>query len=241
MTPVTTAMVLAAGLGTRMRPITATTPKPLITVGGKALLDWTLDALAQGGVSKAVVNVHHLAEQVRGHVARRTMPRVVISDESAQLLETGGGIVKALPLLGGAPFFAANTDAFTVRSSRTPAEWMLSGWGDDVDAVLLLHPMDHAHGFDGPGDFFIAPGGVLRRRDTAARAPLVFAGLQLIRPDVFAGLTPEPFSMNRIWDRLMGAGRLRGVVQDGEWFHVGTPAAIPATERALAAMDARRS
>jgi MurNAc alpha-1-phosphate uridylyltransferase len=235
----TTAMVLAAGLGTRMRPITDAIPKPLIKVGGRALIDWTLDEFAAGGVTDALVNVHHLASQIRTHLAARKTPRIVISDESDRLLETGGGIVKALPLLGPAPFFVANTDAFTVGASRTATAWMTSVWDDTVDAVLLLHPIEHTRGFDGPGDFFLDPRGMPRRRGAVARAPFVYAGMQLIRPNVFSGLVAEPFSVNLIWDRLMALGRLRGVVQDGDWFHVGTPDAITGTERALAAITAR--
>ncbi|MDX2144122.1 MAG: nucleotidyltransferase family protein [Rhodospirillaceae bacterium] len=235
MTAVTTAMILAAGLGTRMRPVTDTIPKPLIKVGGKALIDWTIDEFAAGGVTRAVVNVHHLAPQLRDHLAARKTPRIAISDETERLLETGGGIVKALPLLGPAPFFAANTDAFTVGSSRTATAWMLSIWDETLDAVLLLHPIEHTKGFDGPGDFFIEPQGQLRRRGQAAHAPLVYAGMQLLRPNAFSGMAAEPFSMNVVWNRLMAAGRLRGVVQDGDWFHVGTPEAIASTERVLAA------
>jgi MurNAc alpha-1-phosphate uridylyltransferase len=234
---VDTAMVLAAGLGTRMHPITRGLPKPLVRVGGKALIDWTLDCFAAGGVTTAVVNVHHLADQVRRHLAPRLTPRITISDETARLLETGGGVVKALPLLGERPFYVANTDALTVRSSRMPTELMLATWRDDIDIVLLLHPLARTHGFDGPGDFFVAADGSPRRRGNAAAAPFVFAGMQLLHPRVLAGCAAEPFSMNRIWDKAIDAGRVRGVVQDGEWFHVGTPDAIAATDQALAALD----
>ncbi len=231
--PITTAMLLTAGLGTRMRPITDTLPKPLVHVGGKALIDWVLDDFATGGITKAVVNIHHLPALVRAHVATRTTPRIVISDETDQLLETGGGIVKALPLLGDAPFFVANTDAFTVASSISAVERLKAAWSDSVDALLLLHPTAKTHGYDGAGDFFIAPHGRLTPRGTHAQAPLVYAGIQLLRPTIFAGEKPEPFSVWRIWQRLMGAGRLAGVVQDGEWFHVGTPQAIGATDDKL--------
>lgn len=225
----TTAMVLAAGLGTRMRPITNTLPKPLVRVGGKALMDWAVDDFAQAGISKVVVNVHHLAPLVREHVAHRTTPQMVISDETLQLLETGGGVVKALPLLGTAPFFVANTDAFTVGSTSNAVTRLQAAWNDSVDALLLLHPLAQTHGFDGAGDFALTERNRLVPRGTAATAPYVYAGIQLVRPEVFAGERPEPFSMWRIWTRLIGHGRIAGVVQDGQWFHVGTPEAIEAT------------
>lgn len=235
MTPIRTAMILAAGLGTRMRPITDTLPKPLIKVGGKALIDWTLDEFTVSGVETAVVNVHHLAPLIRSHLAARTTPRIVISDETERLLETGGGIVKALPLLSDGPFLAANTDAFTLGASVRAMERLQTSWDDSVDALLLLHPMEKTHGFDGAGDFFIDTDGLITPRGIQVAAPYAYAGIQLLRPSVFAGEKPEPFSMWRIWTRLMAAGRLKGVVQDGDWFHVGTPDAVVATDAILAA------
>jgi len=235
MTPITTVMILAAGLGTRMRPITDTLPKPLVRVGGKALIDWTLDEFAASGVATAVVNVHHLAPLIRAHLDARTSPRIVVSDESERLLETGGGIVKALPLLGDRPFLAANTDAFTVGASLRAAERLLTSWDDSVDALLLLHPMEKTHGFDGAGDFSIDTHGFITPRGMQAAAPYAYAGIQLLRPSAFENEKPEPFSMWRIWTRLMTAGRLKGVVQDGDWYHVGTPEAVAATNKQLAA------
>ncbi|MBL8631326.1 MAG: nucleotidyltransferase family protein [Rhodospirillaceae bacterium] len=237
MSAIDTAMVLAAGLGTRMRPITDTLPKPLIKVGGKALMDWPLDEFAKAGVKRAVVNVHHLAPLVRNHVKHRFRPEILISDETEQLLETGGGILKALPMIGDAPFYAVNTDAFTVGASKPSPVALQDAFDDSVDVVLLLHPIKHTYGFDGAGDFFVEPDGRLRRRGSASAAPYVYAGMQIIRPHVFAGLKIEPFSMNRIWDPLIAKGRLRGVVQDGTWFHVGMPDAITATESILARMS----
>ena len=231
----TVAMVLAAGLGTRMRPITDTLPKPLVKVGGKALIDWTLDEFAASGVTTAVVNVHHLATQIVRHMAERKRPEIIISDETEQLLDTGGGIVKALPLLGDAPFLAANTDAFTVGGSLPAAARLTKAWDASIDALLLLHPMKKTHGFDGAGDFFIDAEERITPRGARATAPYAYAGIQMLRPSVFMGEKPEPFSMWRIWTRLMAAGRLKGVVQDGDWFHVGTPAAVEATDAALAA------
>lgn len=233
---ITTAMILAAGLGSRMRPITNTLPKPLVRVGGKALMDWTLDEFGKSGVTKAVVNVHHLAPLICAHVSARKTPSIVISDETDLLLETGGGIVKALPVIGTAPFLAANTDAFTVNSSMNAATRLQSAWTNAVDAVLLLHPIERTHGFDGPGDFSLDHAGRLVPRGTAARAPFVYAGTQLLRPEIFAGEKAEPFSMWRIWQRLMETGRITGVVQDGDWFHVGTPEAIATTDAQLKRM-----
>ncbi|MSO98394.1 MAG: nucleotidyltransferase family protein [Rhodospirillaceae bacterium] len=232
--PVDTVMILAAGLGTRMRPLTDTLPKPLIMVAGKALIDWTLDAFVAAGTSKAVVNVHHHAPILCAHLKQRSKLSITISDETERLLETGGGIVKALPMLGPQPFFAANTDAFTVGASITAPARLLAVLDDKTDAVLLLHPIERTHGFDGPGDFFVEKDGRLRRRGNAASAPFVYAGIQLLRPEIFAHERIEPFSMNRIWTRLIGTGRLRGAVQDGDWFHVGTPEAIGQTEAKLA-------
>jgi len=239
MSTITTAMVLAAGLGTRMRPITDTLPKPLIRVGGKALMDWVLDDFAAFGVTRAVVNVHHLAPMVRAHVALRTNPEIMISDETEQLLETGGGILKALPLIGNAPFFAANTDAFTVGSTTSGIAKLRAAFDETVDAVLLLHPITRTHGFDGPGDFFMDDTGALQRRGSAPSAPYVYAGIQIVRPSIFEGLKVEPFSMNPLWDGLIQSNRIRGVAQDGEWFHVGTPAAIADTEAKLQHLVAR--
>lgn len=231
---VDTVMILAAGLGTRMRPLTNTTPKPLIRVGGKALMDWTLDEFAKAGVKRAVVNVHHLADQVRAHVAGRKDMQIVISDETDKLLETGGGVVKALPLLGHAPFFVANTDAFTVGASRAGIGLMQSAFDESVDLVMLLHPLARTHGFDGAGDFFLDAGGHMKRRGKHASAPFVYAGMYLMRPEILAGEQAVPFSMNRVWDRLIAAGRMKAVAQDGDWFHVGTPEAVDATEAELA-------
>lgn len=234
--PIITAMILAAGLGTRMRPITDTLPKPLVRVGGKALMDWTLDDFAAAGVTRTIINVHHLAPLIRRHVATRMTPQIVISDETEMLLETGGGIVKALPLLGAAPFLTANTDAFTVNSSMSAVARLQSAWSDSIDALLLLHPIEHTHGFDGPGDFAMDGASRVTPRGSAPHAPFVYAGIQLLRPEIFHDEKPEPFSMWRIWKRLIASGRLGGVVQDGEWFHVGTPEAIDATNLELSRM-----
>ncbi len=231
--PVTTAMVLAAGLGTRMQPITNTLPKPLVNVGGKALIDWVLDDFAASGITKAIINVHHLAPFIRSHVATRTAPQIVISDETDLLLETGGGIIKALPLLGTEPFLAANTDAFTVGGSMSAVARLQSSWSESIDALLLLHPLELTHGFDGPGDFAMDSQSRLTPRASTLKVPFVYAGIQLLRPEIFKAEKLEPFSMWRIWQRLMAAGRIAGVVQDGAWFHVGTPEAVVTTDAHL--------
>jgi MurNAc alpha-1-phosphate uridylyltransferase len=236
-----TVMLLAAGLGTRMRPVTVTTPKPLVKVGGRALIDWCLDVALAGGVERAIVNLHHLGDQLVAHFRGRTVPSIVFSDESARLLDTGGGVVKALPLLGGRPFFVMGTDAVIVDRGAPSALRLLEAWDDARDdCLMLMHPRDTAQGFDGAGDFFLDPDGRPRRRGPAPRAPFVYAGLYLMHPRALAGLAPDSFSMNTVWDRLIAAGRLRGIVHDGAWFHVGTPEAIAPTTAALAARGLAR-
>ena len=228
----TTAMMLAAGLGTRMRPLTLTTPKPLVEVAGKALIDWTLDQLAASGVTEAVVNVHHLADQLRRHLAQRQRPGIVISDESERLLDTGGGVMKALPLLGSVPFFTCNCDAIIVDAPGQPTAFtrLTAAWDDaQHDVVMLVHPIETGHGFDGAGDFFVDGDGRMRRRAGATSAPYVYAGAYLMHPRVLATEKIEPFSMNRIWDRAIAADRMRAVIHTGDWYHVGTPEAVPAT------------
>lgn len=235
-TPPTKAMLLAAGLGTRMRPLTLTTPKPLIEVAGKALIDWMLDPLADVGVTEAVVNVHHFPDRMRQHLAHRARPQVVISDETERLLDTGGGVVKALPLLGNAPFFSCNCDAIVIDPPGRPSAYarLAAMWDDALhDVLMLVHPTATAHGFDGPGDFFVAADGGLRRRGSAAAAPYVYAGVTITHPRVLKGEQAEPFSMNRVWERAIAAGRMRALVHEGEWFHVGTPEAVPATTALL--------
>jgi len=235
----TRAMVLAAGLGKRMRPLTETLPKPLVEVAGETLIDRLLDRLAGWNIDTAVVNVHHLADQMRAHLARRTAPKVEISDETDALLDTGGGVKRALPLLGDDPFFVLNSD---VLWGDGPHAAMSRLWGafdpDAVDVVLLLQPTARAHGYDGLGDFLLSPDGIPARRGEARIAPYVFAGVQLIHPRAFAGAPEGAFSNNLIFDRALAAGRLRGVAHDGAWYHVGTVEAIAATEKLLASSEA---
>ena len=217
-----------------MRPLTLTRPKPLVRVAGRALLDWTLDSVAAAGVNRAVLNVHHFAPMITAHVAARTKPSVIISDEADLLLETGGGVVKALPHLGEAPFFVMNCDAIIRDRDRPALKRLAEAWDPhSQDVVMLLHPRETAHGFDGPGDFFLRPDGALSRRGTAPTAPFVYAGAYIMHPRILAGETAVPFSMNRIWDRVIAQGRMQGLVHDGDWYHVGTPEAVGSTEQLL--------
>lgn len=218
------AMVLAAGLGTRMRPLTLTTPKPLLRVAGRTMLDQALDHFVAAGAARAVVNAHYLKEQIIAHLADRRDIEITISPEN-ELLETGGGVLNALPLLGERPFFTANADIIW-RDGPTGSALrrLAAAWDDDaMDGLLLLTPRDSAVGYDGAGDFFCNGVGRIARRDGAAAAPYVFAGVQIIRPQVFAGLAAGAFSLNVVWNRLLAAGRLRGLLHDGGWYHAGTP------------------
>jgi MurNAc alpha-1-phosphate uridylyltransferase len=230
------AMVLAAGLGVRMRPITDRLPKPLVAIAGRSLLDRCLDALAAAGVREAVVNIHHLAHLVAAHVSSRSRPKVILSHE-AELLETGGGVAKALPLLGAEPFFMANGDILW-QDGATPALPALAAAWDDrrMDGLLLLQPVANAPGYHGAGDFRIDGAGRLSRRD-GQTAPLLFAGLQILHPRLFAAAPAGAFSVNLLYDRAIAKGRLFGLVHDGGWCHVGTPADIPVAEAFLRRYD----
>jgi MurNAc alpha-1-phosphate uridylyltransferase len=230
-----TAMVLAAGLGKRMRPITANLPKPLVRVGGRPLIDHALDRLAEAEIDTAVVNVHYLADRIVSHVEKRRRPKVLISDERAQLLETGGGVVKALPLLGDDPFFLLNSDSFWVEGPKPNLETLAEAWdGGCMDALLMLAPTVAAIGYDGPGDFFMDGDGHLTPRPERKVAPFVYTGVAIVDPAAMFADAPEgPFSLNLLIDRVSEAGRLFGMRMDGTWFHVGTPAAISDAERAL--------
>ncbi len=235
-TPIRRAMVLAAGLGQRMRPITDTLPKPLVAIGGKPMLDHALDRLAEAGVEEAVVNVHHLAAQIEAHLATRQRPRVTISDERAQLLETGGGVKKALPLLGQEPFFHVNSDSLWSETGRSNMRAMADAWdGGAMDMLLLLARREGSVGFDGRGDFFRADDGLLTRRGSADSAPYVYAGVAIMKPELFADTPEGAFSLNLLFDRAIAAGRLHGLVLEGRWLHVGTPEAIAPAEAAFAA------
>lgn len=232
------AMVLAAGLGTRMRPLTDTRPKPLITVGGMAPLDRILDRLAEAGVGQAVVNLHHLGEQIERHLAKRKRPRVRFSPEES-LLETGGGLVHARALLGKKPFFVVNGDVIWLDGRRPALARLAQAWDDErMDALLLLHPAVFALGYHGRGDFFMNPWGEVRRRGEREIGPFVFAGIQILHPRLLEGAPEGAFSLNLLFDRAIERGRLFGLRHDGEWFHVGTPEDLEIVEEQLRHMEA---
>jgi MurNAc alpha-1-phosphate uridylyltransferase len=227
------AMVLAAGLGTRMRPLTDTVPKPLVQVAGKALLDHVLDRLADAGVETAVVNVHHMADQIEHHLKTRTRPRIEISDERGELLDTGGGVVKALPQLGNAPFFHMNSDTLWIEGVTANLPRLAAEFDARMDILLLLASTTASIGYEGRGDFVMAPDGRLSRRPEREVAPFVYAGAAMLSPVQFAGAPTGKFSLNRMFDRAIEAGRLYGLRLEGTWMHVGTPAAIKAAEAAI--------
>ena len=235
MTAPTTAMVLAAGLGTRMRPLTDDRPKALVEVGGRALIDHMLDRLAEADVTRAVVNVHAFADRLEAHLRTRTRPPgVVISDERAELLETGGGLKAAADLLGAAPVFTDNIDAVWIERGE-PALGALARAFDAerMDACLLVTRTDRALGLDGPGDFVMDAEGRLGFRGAASHAPYAFCGVQVFKPGLAAAEPDAVFSTSRIWRRLAAQGRLYGVELDGEWMHVGDPVARRAAEARL--------
>ena len=229
----TTAMVLAAGLGLRMRPITDKMPKPLVQLRGEAMLDTILDRLEAHGIEKVVVNLHYLGGMIVDHLKDRKRPAIVFSQED-DLLETGGGVKKALPLLGEAPFFVLNGDVCWLDGLTPALERLAAAWdAEEMDALLLLHPTCSAFGYEGIGDYFMDPVGRLRRRQERQIAPFIHAGIQILHPRLFDGAPAGSFSLNRLYDKAQEAERLWGVRHDGEWYHVGTPAELRAVEDAL--------
>jgi len=230
----TTAMVLAAGLGKRMRPITDTMPKPLVKIAGKTLLDWGLDSLEAAGVAKAIVNVHYLPEQIIAHIAGRKAPKIVISDEREALLESAGGIVKALPLLGDEPFYIINADTFWIDSGPPNLERLALAWdAARMDILLMLTDLDSATGHCVGTDFLVAPDGALRR-SKGDPAGLIYAGAAIIHPRIFKDAPAGSHSLNVYFDKAIATGRLFGMKMQGRWITVGTPDAIPAAEEAVA-------
>jgi MurNAc alpha-1-phosphate uridylyltransferase len=231
----TTAMVLAAGLGKRMRPLTATKPKPLIEVAGRPLLDYIIERLKTAGVEKVVVNVHYLADAIEAHLAAKTEGvQVSISDERGLLLETGGGLVRAAPLIDCDPFLAVNSDNLWIDGPADTLKLLASHWDDGrMDALLLLVPHARAFNHSGLGDFHMDRAGRLRRRERSHVAPFVYTGIQMLSKRILEGAPEGPFSANRLWDRAMETGRCFGAVHQGLWFDVGTPSAIKATELTL--------
>jgi MurNAc alpha-1-phosphate uridylyltransferase len=234
--PLPAAMVLAAGLGRRMRPLTATRPKPLVAVAGQTLLDRALATLKTGGVREAVVNVHYMADRVEAHLSARNCGlSITVSDERSCLMETGGGILQALPLIRGDPFLAINADNIWIDGPVPTVSTLTSRWdASAMDALLLMVPLARAHNHAGRGDFHMDAEGRLTRRLPGRIAPFVFTGLQMLSRQLFDGEEQRPFSMNLLWDRAAASGRLFGVVHQGLWFDVGTAAAVRATEALIA-------
>jgi MurNAc alpha-1-phosphate uridylyltransferase len=226
------AMVLAAGLGTRMRPLTETVPKPLLEIGGRTLLDHAIDRLALVGVERVVVNIHYKAEMVAARLAARAQPCITVSREE-ELLETGGGVARALAALDD-EFFVVNGDVIWL-DSRDYALARLAGAFDPacMDAILLLQKTVNAVGYEGAGDYFLDPMGKPRRRGEREVAPYLFTGVQLLHRRLFEGIAEKRFSLNRVYDRAERGGRLHAIVHDGEWYHVGTPEGLAATRARL--------
>lgn len=232
-----TAMVMAAGLGKRMRPLTATRPKPLIEVAGRTLLDHVFDRLKSAGVERAVVNVHYLADALEAHLRNRVSGiEIVISDERRRLMETGGGLVQARPLLGDEPFLVVNSDNLWVDGPADAIRILASRWDDAaMDALLLVVPLARAHNHQGSGDFHLdGRGRIVARRRRGRIAPFVYTGIQIVSPRLIADWPEGPFSTNFFWNRAIAAGRAYAVVHQGLWFDVGTPQAIARTEMLLA-------
>ena len=228
-----TAMILAAGLGKRMRPLTASQPKPMVRVAGKPLIDHALDRLVEAGVAKAVVNVHYLADALEAHLLARQTPKVTVSDERAQLLETGGGMLKALPQLPD-PFFALNADNIWLDGPTSAFHDLSRRWDpDQMDALLLVVPHARAMNFSGAGDFHMDPMGRLSRRRAGRIAPFIYTGIQLVSHRLLRDAPDGPFGTMILWERAIAEGRLYGISFTGLWFEVGTPQMIRPTEEAL--------
>jgi MurNAc alpha-1-phosphate uridylyltransferase len=229
-----TAMVFAAGLGVRMRPITDALPKPLIKVGGRALIDHCLDRLAENGVERAIVNVHWLADQIEAHLATRRSPKIVISDERSKLLDQGGAIKHAVPRIGDDPFLICNTDAFWIEGPRSNLKRLAEAFDPEtMDILLLVAASAGAVGVDWPGDFTMSCEGALSPREPREVAPFVYAGVGIIKPQLFASRTAEVFRLAPFFHEAAGKGRLFGIRLDGLWMHVGRPGTIAEAERAI--------
>ena len=229
-----TAMVFAAGLGKRMRPITASLPKPLVNVAGRALIDHCLDRFAESGVTRAVVNVHWLAELIEAHLAGRRVPEILISDERERLLDQGGAIKKALPLIGGEPFFVCNTDAFWIEGPRSNLKRLAEAFDPGrMDAILLVASSAGAVGVDWPGDFTMTREGRLQAREPRNVAPFVYTGVGILKPELFAAVEADVFRLAPFFFRAADKGRLFGLRLDGLWLHVGRPETIREAEEAI--------
>lgn len=234
-----TAMVLAAGQGKRMRPLSSITPKPLVKISGRALIDHCLDGLVAAGVRKAVVNVHYMADMITAHLSKRTEPRIVISDERDALLDTGGGVKRALPLIGEEVFLLRNSDSFWLEGVRPNLGWLAGGWDEErMDVLLLLASTVRAVGYAGRGDFFLDKDGRLSRRPERLVAPFVYAGAAVLHPRIFDDSPRGAFSLNLLFDRAIAADRAFGVQLDGLWINVENPASVAAADAAIAASAA---
>jgi MurNAc alpha-1-phosphate uridylyltransferase len=230
----TRAMVMAAGLGKRMLPLTEDIPKPMVKVAGRPLIDHVLGRLTAAAVTDVVVNLHYRGEVLQKYLERRNTPNILFSDETDLLLDTGGGIKKALPLLGGGPFFTHNSDSLWIEGVSNNLRRMGDMWDDaKMDALMLLAPLATSTGFEGRGDFTMDRLGRLRRRRERTVAPFVWTGVQIIRPEVFENTPDGPFSTNLIWDRAIENDRLYGIRLDGRWMHVGSPSGIEEAEAVL--------
>ena len=228
---ITTAMVLAAGLGKRMRAHDDTLPKPLVTVSGKALIDYTLDRLARADVRTAVVNTHHMGHMIEVHLAGRTQPEIIISREESEPLETGGGLIKATEYFPNAPIFCTNTDAILLDKQNEAWTMLSAAWVDEeMDALLLLCPVSAASGYEGTGDFLLNQSGQISWPDDGEQERFVFTGLQIIHPRLFANEELRKVSTRVFWEKAMQAGRMCGVVYHGRWMHVGDPEGVRAAE-----------
>jgi MurNAc alpha-1-phosphate uridylyltransferase len=232
-------MVLAAGFGTRMRPLTDRMPKPLVPVAGRPLLDHVLDKLAEAGVADAVVNVHYLPDQIIDHTATRARPRIIISDERDAVLGTGGGVVKALPHLGDAPFYHLNADTLWIDGAQPNLTRLADAFDPArMDILLLMAPTAGSIGYGGSGDYAMLPDGTLRRRKEREVVPFVYAGVAILSPAIFAGAPTGEFALTKLFDCAGEQGRLFGLRLDGLWMHVGTPDAVQAAEQAFLASAA---
>ena len=228
-----TAMVLGAGLGTRMGE--SSLPKPLVALAGKALIDHVLDRLAEAGIKRVVVNVHHRADQIERHLSARTRPAIAFSDERAALLDTGGGVKKALPLLGPGAFLINNADSLWIEGVGGNLARLAAAWDDArMDCLMMLAPLARSHGYSGRGDFALESGGRIRRRKVEQEIlPFAFTGVSLAHPRLFADSPEHAFSLNDVWNRAISAGRAYGLRMEGVWMHVGTPAALAEAEGIL--------
>jgi N-acetyl-alpha-D-muramate 1-phosphate uridylyltransferase len=231
-----TAMVLAAGLGTRLRPLTADRPKALVDVGGRALIDHVLDRLAAVGVERAVVNVHAFADRLEAHLAGRKAPKIIISDERAEVLETGGGLKKALPLLGPGPIWISNIDTVALGGGAPGLEALAAAWAPErMDVCLLLAPTRSSLGFHADGDVFLGEDGRIRFKSPGESAPYLYVGVHIADPKIVADAPDGPFGLLGIWKALAAEGRMAGVAPDGLWMHVSDPAGREAVEARLRA------